>query len=433
MSKTLLSKIDQRILQTRTGIFLILLIVCICLAALFAALRPLPSRDLAMATGPPGSAYARAGERYREILARDGVRLRLVPTSGAVENVKLLQDPRSGVSVGFSQAGGIDPGQEHDVVSLGTVFNEAVWVFCRCPGDNLLQQRAGLRVSIGPPGSADRPLAQKLLALNGFDTGQLQIFGYAPEEAARALLAKQLDVILMLTTWESPVVQSLTRAPDITLHEFSRADAYIALDPRFNKVVLPRGVADLASDRPPRDTTLIASKASLIVRKDVHPALQYLLLRAAIEVHARPGMFHRAEEYPAAEEIDLPLSREARDMYRAGPSFLQRSLPFWLAELVQRMLILVVPLVGIVYPLWSFVPRFFRWQTERRIFKVYADLMRLEHEIRRAPSTAGLTAHLDDLERRVVDLRLPAAYGEMKYNLRAHIRALRGPALMQAD
>jgi TRAP-type uncharacterized transport system substrate-binding protein len=399
---------------------------CIVFAALLAALQPLPSRQLVMATGPPGSAYARAGERYREILARDGVRLRLVPTNGAVENVKLLQDRTSGISVGFSQAGGVDDAAARDVVSLGTVFNEAVWVFCRCPGDNLLQEHSNLRVSTGPPGSADRPLALKLLALNGFDARQLQIFEYPPQEAAQALLAKKLDAVLMLTAWESPVVQSLARAPDITLHEFSRADAYIALDPRFNKVVLPRGVADLANDRPPRDTTLIASKASLVVRKDVHPALQYLLLRAAMEVHARAGMFHRAGEFPAAEEIDLPLSTEARDMYRGGPSFLQRSLPFWLAELLQRMLILVVPVVGIVYPLWSFVPRFYRWQTERRVFNIYGDLMRLEQELRRAPSAAGLANRLDDLDRRVLDLRLPAAYGEMTYNLKAHIRALRG-------
>src|SRR5262249_8238458 len=150
---------------------------------------------------------------------------------------------------------------------------------------------------------ADRPLALKLLALNGFDPRQLQIFAYPPQEAAQALLANKLDVVLILTAWESPVVQNLARAPDITLHQFSRADAYIALDPRFNKLVLPRGVADLANDLPPRDTTLIASKASLAVRKDLHPALQYLLLRAAMEVHARPGMFHRSGEFPAAEEI----------------------------------------------------------------------------------------------------------------------------------
>jgi len=421
----ILEKIDRRLLQSRAGIILLVVISCTLFAALFAALQPLPGRHLVMATGPPGSAYARAGERYREILARDGVQLRLVPTNGAVENVKLLEDKRSGVGVGFSQSGGLDDTAAPDVVSLGTVFNEAVWVFCRCPGDNLLQQRSNLRVSIGPVGSADRPLGLKLLALNGFDTRQLQIFAYPPEEAAQALLASKLDVVLVLTAWESPVVQKLARAPDITLHQLSRADAYVALDPKLNKVVLPRGVADLARDLPPRDTTLIASKASLAVRKDVHPALQYLLWCAAMEVHARPGMFHRAGEFPAAEEIDLPLSQEARDWYRAGPSFLQRSLPFWLAELVQRMLILIVPIVGIVYPLWSFVPGIFRWQIERRIFNIYGDLMRLEHEIRRAPSAAGLLERLDDLDRRVLDLRLPAAYGEMTYNLRAHIRALR--------
>jgi len=170
------------------------------------------------------------------------------------------------------------------------------------------------------------------------------------------LIGKQLNAALIVTGWDSEVVQRLAREPYITLRGFPRADAYVALYPTLSKLIVPRGVIDLAADRPAQDTALIASKASLAVRNDVHPALQYLLVKAAMEVHSRPGMFHRAGEFPAAEEIDLPLSEEARQFYRTGPSLLQRSLPFWLAELVQRMLILILPIAGIIYPLWSLIP-----------------------------------------------------------------------------
>jgi TRAP-type uncharacterized transport system substrate-binding protein len=403
---------------------LIVVTVGVMLWALIAALRPLPGRHLSMATGPAGSTYAHEAEKYRKILARDGVDLRLVPTNGAVDNLGLLRDPRSGVSVGFVQAGSIDEDQAQDLESLGTVFYEAVWIFCRCSGE-LFANGSILRLSIGPVGGADRPLALKLLALNGIAESRLELHAYAPEEAEQALLAGKLDAVLILTGWDSPVVQRLARAPDVRLFEFHRADAYVALDPTLTKLVLPRGVADLAHDRPPEDTTLIASKASLAVRRDLHPALQFLLWRAATEVHERAGMFQRAGDFPAAEEIDLPLSDVARHQFRAGPSLLQRTLPFWLAELVQRLLILVLPVAGIIYPLWSLAPRIYRWQMQRRIYRIYGELIGLERELRRAPSRVDLTERLDALDRRVLELKVPRAFVDMTYTLRAHIRALR--------
>jgi TRAP-type uncharacterized transport system substrate-binding protein len=385
-----------------------------------------------MATGPPGSAYAGAAERYREILARDGVRLRLVATNGAVDNARLLHDPRAAISVGFVQAGSLNETTARDLESLGTVFYEAVWLFCHCPGPPVpLRERVGWRVSIGPEGSADRPLALKLLALNGVDPHQLRLFAYPPAEAERALRENQVDAAMMLTGWESPIVQSLARDPEVTLLGFPRADAYVAIDPTLSKLTLPRGVADLANNLPPQDTLLIASKASLAVRRDLHPALQYLLVQAALEVHSRPGMFQHSGEFPAAEAIDLPLSKQARQLYLAGPSFLQRSLPFWLAELVQRLLILVLPIAGILYPLWSLVPRLYAWRMRRRVYLIYGDLKHVERELRIAEPgrRGGLVSRLDQLDGRVLDLRLPNAFSESTFNLRAHIRALRQRAL----
>jgi hypothetical protein len=173
---------------------------------------------------------------------------------------------------------------------------------------------------------------------------------------------------------------------------------------------------------------MIAAKASLVVRRDLHPALQYLLLHTAMEVHSRPGVFQRAGEFPAAEAIDLPLSPEAQALYKSGPSILRRTLPFWLAELVQRLLILILPIAGILYPLWSLLPKAYRWHMQRRVNRLYGELRLLERDVVRSTDPeerARMVAHIETLERRVIELKVPTSFGETSFNLRAHVRALR--------
>jgi TRAP-type uncharacterized transport system substrate-binding protein len=417
----------MQLFRNRIGVILVIAAVAaLLLWWVIAILRPFPGRHLEMATGPPGSTYEHFGKRYREILARDGVDLELVATNGAVDNVKLLSDVHSGVDVGFVQAGSVDPALAKDLVSLGTLFYEPIWFLCRCNYSGPARF-ADLRVSIGPVGSADRPLALKLLALNGIDAHQQQLYEYSPEEAARALLAGQIDAVFLASGWDAPVVQTLVRAPDVNVIGFPRADAYVSLDPTLSKLILSRGVADLAHDKPPQDTPLIASKASLAVHKRLHPALQYLLVQAAIEAHARPGIFAHAGAFPAAEEIDLPVSPEARHIYKEGPSILQRYLPFWLAEIVTRLLVLVLPVVGIIYPLWSLAPKIYHWQLQRRIDRIYSELKRLEFELRLgAPGLRdSVLARLDALDQRALNLRLPRTFGGVTYQLKAHIQLLR--------
>jgi TRAP-type uncharacterized transport system substrate-binding protein len=430
---------DRQSVNTPVAIAIAVVTVGVLVWAFFAAFRPLPGRDLTIATGPPGSAYAQFAERYREILARDGVRLRFVPTLGAVENLNRLRDPNSGVDAGFVQSGTTTEQESPELASLGTVFYEPMWVFCRCSTSQpLLQQllKSDSRVSIGSVGSGTRPLALKLLALAGVDPSKLKLFDYTPDEAARHLIDGDIEVAMTLHGWEAPAVQRLLHTPGIELVGFKRASAYVAIEPQFSKLTLPEGVADLSANRPPADVPLIASKASLAVRDDLHPALQYLLLHAAIEVHSRPSIFERAGEFPAPESVDLPLSSEARHMYKSGPSILQRTLPFWLAELLQRLLVILLPVAGILYPLWSLLPRFYRWQMQRRIFRHYGELRFLEIELWKSKDPSERTqivGRIDDLDRRVVELKMPRSFSEMTFNLRRHIRALqeRANALIQ--
>ena len=410
----------------------LIVVAIVPLWSLFAALRPLPGRDLSIATGTVGSAYADIAERYREILAREGVRLRLVPTNGAVENLERLGDARSGVDAGFVLAGTTSEQESPALVSLGTVFYEPLWVFCRYATlFELLRERPNARISIGPVGSATRPLILKLLALNRIETANLQLSGFGQEEGARRLMAGEIDAVVMLSAWDSRAVQQLLLAQGIQLMGFERADAYVARDPRLSKLVLPQGVADLGANRPSADVPMIASKASLVVRRGLHPALQYLLMQAAIEVHGRPGIFQYAGEFPAAEAIDLPLSDEARHLYKSGPSILQRKLPFWLAELLERLAIVLLPLAGIAYPLWSLLPGLYRRHLENRLFRLYGELGRIESALQRsadADERALLLTRVGELERRAIELAMPSSYSEKSFNLKAHIRALMASA-----
>jgi TRAP-type uncharacterized transport system substrate-binding protein len=404
------------------------------LAAAVMLLRTMPPRTIVMATGPDGGAYHEIGRRYRELLAREGVTLRLVPTSGALENLALLRDPRSGVGVALIQDGTAGPDQAGDLESLGTVFYEPLWMFYRSDLRGIaLHGLHGRKVSIGPEGSGTRALSLELLKRNGVDLAAVELLALSPHAAGDQLLAGEIDVAMMLISWEAPVVRTLLADERVELASFPYADAYVALYPFLNKVVVPAGVGDLAKDRPPAEVTLFAPKASLIVRNELHSAIQYLLLSAATQVHSPPGIFQRAGQFPAAEAIEFPLSNDALQFYRSGRPFLQNYLPFWMASLMGRLLILLIPILGLLYPMMRFLPMLYDWFMRRKITRLYGELRFLEHDMEARGATAGrcdsetgdMVARLDLLEKQANRLRVPTAYASMLYMLRHHIALVR--------
>jgi TRAP-type uncharacterized transport system substrate-binding protein len=394
-----------------------------------ALMDPLPPRTVVMATGAQGGAYAEVGRRYQAVLSRSGVHLELRATSGSVDNLRLLRDPASGVSIALAQGGLTTATEAADVVSLGTVFHEPVWIFVRgtqslAPGSRGFEGR----VSIGESGSGTRALTTALLASVGQDLGHLEVVDLSNADAGEALLRGELDLAMMVSGWEAPIVRRLLVAPGIAVLGAPRADAQVALRPYLSKLILPHGVADLVSDRPPADVQLLAGKASLLVRKDLHPAIQYLLLEAAAESHGAPGIFHRAGQFPAAEPMDLPLSNAARQYHRSGVPWLQRHLPFWLAALAAQALVLLVPIVGIVYPVFKLLPALYGWVMRRRIFHLYGELkfLEAEFEAQGAGQTGPeLAARLDRLEARADHMHVPKAFAHMVYTLRLHIEMVR--------
>jgi TRAP-type uncharacterized transport system substrate-binding protein len=398
--------------------------------AAFVMLRSMPPHMIVMATGPEGDAYYEIGKRYRAALARAGVEVQLVATAGSVENLAMLRDSHSGASVGLVQGGIPGAGDVSGLESLGTLFYEPLWWFRKreMEGAGVDSLRAR-KISIGPEGSGTRALALELMKRTGGDRQVREVLGLAPRVAGEKLLAGEIDVAFMMTSWDAPVVQQLLADERIGLAGFPHADAFVALYPFLNKVVVPRGVTDLAKDQPPTDVILIATKASLVVRNDLHPAIQYLLLNAAAEIHSGPSIFHHANTFPAAEAIDIPLSSEAQRFYKSGLPFLNDYLPFWMAALAGKLIILLIPILGVLYPMTRLLPRLYDWLMRSRILRLYGELRLLEDEMANARDTGRdmreMIARLDRLEAHANHLKIPVAYASMLYMLRNHIEIVR--------
>jgi TRAP-type uncharacterized transport system substrate-binding protein len=406
------------------------LAVAATMAALLGAglyiLVSLPPRTITMATGLEGGANHELGIRYRDALAAEGVRLQLQPTAGSLENLRRLRDAKSGVSVGFIQGGTTTRKESPELESLGTVFYEPLWLFRRV-GEGAQGVR-GQRVSIGPEGSGGRALALQILSKTRLDRVVGELSGFTPQVAAEKLIAGEIDAAFIVTGWESAVVQSLLNTEGIEADSYVHADAFVALYPFLHKLVLPAGVVDLPTNRPPADVVLLAPKASLAVRADLHPALQYLLLDAAVQIHSQPGIFQKPGQFPAAEAIDLPLSAEALRFYKSGRPFLQGYLPFWAATLVEKTLVVLIPLAALLYPVFKLLPQMYDWMMQQRITRLYDEIRSIESDMEAEGPVFDantLNARLDRIDWRANHLRLPTIYASNLYTLRSHIDLVR--------
>ena len=395
-------------------------VAAIFLAAGIYIFETLPPRTVVMATGAEGGANHELGIRYRDILAQSGVKLQLLPTAGGLENLARLRDPKSGVGVGFIQGGTTNQKESPGVELLGTVSYEPLWFFRRSEIGEGVQALRGRRLSIGPEGSGGRALALEIVKRFKIDSIIGELLGHAPQVAAEKLIAGDIDAALIVTAWESPVVQRLINAKGIELASALRADAYIAHYPFLNKLVLPAGVGDLLNNRPPTDIVMVAPKESLAVRADLHPAIQYLLLTAAVQIHSPPGIFQKAGQFPAAEVIDIPLSDEAQRFYKNGRPFFQEHLPFWMATLVERALVVFIPLAVVLYPMIKFLPQMYDWLMQARIRRLYDEMRSIESEMEskgQEYDADTINANLEDLSDRANRLSLPTAYASMLYTL----------------
>ena len=411
----------------------IFLIVGIGFVVAYQFVQPAPPKRIVITTGGESGAYYQFAQRYAAILARDGITLEVKASAGSLENLDRLKADQA--QVGFVQGGVVPPKEDPDaeddsgLLSLGSLFYEPVWVFYRGERDlTRLTELRGKRIAIGQEGSGVRQLAQQLLAANEIEAGD-HLVPLSGLTAAEELQQGRIDAAFIIASESAPVVQVLLRSPGIRLMSFAQSGAYQRRFPFLTKLTFPQGVADLVRDFPPNDIKVLAPTANLIVRDDLHPALQSLLLQAASEVHGKSGFFQDQGEFPSYKDQMLPLSPDAARYFKSGPSFLQRYLPFWLAVLVDRLIVLLLPVVALLIPLLKVAPAIYTWRVRSKVFRCYGELKFLEDDLKNHFDRARLAEYrsrLDALEDEAVQLHVPLGFTDLVYTLREHVNLVRG-------
>lgn len=434
--------LSMRDLLATAGPFILLALALLFVA--YEVLDPNPPKKVVLATGADQGAYAEFGKRYAAALKTHGITVELRPTAGAAENLALLRDENSGVDLAFVQGGADveyastadDEAANAGLVSLGSLFHEPVWLFYReasaqrAFGKPQMESLADMarpgdwKLNIGAPGSGVPNLVKRLLEANRIDAASLQLVQNPSTPAVVALLAGEIDALVFASAPESPLVQMLLQTPGVKLFDFPQAEAYSRRFPFLSPVMLPRGVVDLARDMPPANIRLIAPTATLVARESLHPALVQLFVQAARQIHGAPGWFQRKGAFPSVENTERRLAAEAERFYRSGPPLLQRYLPFWIANLIDRMWVVMVSIIAILIPLSRVVPPLYEFRVRSRIFRWYGQLRRLEDSAGERP-VPELLAELDSLEDRAGHISVPLSYADELYALRSHIHMVR--------
>jgi hypothetical protein len=425
--------VSLRELLLSAGPLVVLAVALLVLAYLW--LDPTPPRRVTVATGPAQSAYDEFGKRYRQALAANGIEVVLLASHGSSDNLRLLREGKA--DLGFVQGGSNERAarDESGIESLGSLFVEPLWLFYREESArrrdpqavlSSLSQLQGLRLNAGTAGSGVPLLMGKLFEANKIEQQRIALTQLAETPATMALLAGEIDAMVFASAPESLMVQMLLQTPGIKLMDFAQSEAYSRRFPFLTPVVLPRGVVDLARDLPPADLRLVATTTSLLARDQTHPALLQLFAQAALDLHGPAGWFNRVGAFPTIEHSEYPVSSEAERTIRGGRPFLQRYLPFWLANLVERMWLALGIILAILLPLSRIVPPLYEFRIRSRVFRWYAQLRAIESRMQEEGADAARLAHeLDALEQKAAGINVPLSYADELYALRNNINLVR--------
>lgn len=401
----------------------------VLIGAVFFFVHSAPPGTITITSGTEGSIFYTNAFKYSNILARQGVKLNILTSQGSLENLQRLAAPSFKVDIGFVQ-GGVTNAATDKLVSLGSISYQPLLVFYRGTPMESLSDLTGKRLAIGPVGSGTRALVLTLLGANGIKPGDsTTLLDWEPQESSKALLDGTVDAAFLMGEDVSvAILRKLLWATNIHLLNFTQAEAYTRRFSYLGVLKLPQGAIDLGRNIPAHDVCLIGPTVELIARKNLHPALSDLLLQAAREVHGNAGLFQHKGEFPAPIEHDFHISADAARFYRSGTSFFYRYLPFWLASLTSRILVVFVPTIVLMIPILRSIPNLYRWRIRSRIYRYYRALLVLERELFKEPESEKrqqLLKRLDEIENAVNKMKVPAFFANQFYSLREHIDFVR--------
>ena len=417
----------RRTLRWRRALLVIAVVIAAVVFERF--LETTRPHRIVLASGPVDGLHHELALRYQAILARDGVTVVERVTTGAVANARLLREPGTDVDVAFMFGGVVPPADRAGLEMIAALYYEPLWVFYRGPETlSQLDQLRYKRIAIGTPGQGVRAFVEPLLAANNVTGFNSQFVELGNVEALRALQLGNVDAICLLGAVDSPSVFQALHDKDLKLMSHERAEAYQRRYAHITKLSLPPGTVDLALRIPDHEVSLFGTEAMLVTRPGLPPAITDLLVDAAREVHGGQGYFEARATFPNTSVVDVPVSVEADRHMRFGPSLLQRHLPFFVASYVERLVILLVPLLFLLVPLVNWLPQLLRWRARSRVYRWYGELALLERDVERRQGELPIErwlADLDRIEHAASHVRLPTSMASEGYTLREHIALVR--------
>jgi TRAP-type uncharacterized transport system substrate-binding protein len=405
------------------------LVAIICFAGAvwlgLAYFNPAPPSIITIATGPKGGAYEFFAQEYREKLARAHVTLNIRITDGTSENIRLLEDPKSGVQVGFVVGGASNGQQAPGLLSLGRVNDQVFWIFYRGTEalDDLTQLK-GKRIGVGPEGV----VTQRVLAAAGVNSESATLVPLTGSAAVDALNDGRLDAIFTALAPDSSTVQTLLRDPDVRLMSVSQTDALTRIFPYLVRLVLPQGVIDLEHNIPPKDVNLIGTTNAVVVREDLHPEIIDLLAKTLVEVHGGAGIFQRAGEFPTQTDPEFAVADGAREFYKNGPSYFNKYLSYWTVSLIKKIVAVILSCAVLLVPFSNVVPKLSSWVVRDRMRSLYHRLRIVETSMQTDLTAAQLDAlqsDLDSIDQSANDLGVPIRHSDLFFDLKIHINHVR--------
>ena len=409
----------------------VLSLLALLFAVLWVLIPPLP-KTIEMATGFPSGLYYQFGERLKAELNQEGVTLQIKPTGGTLDNLTLLNDPKSGVGFAMIQGGVANVSQYPNLVSIAGMFYEPIWVWYRDAafrgdGSSLrtLSQLKGKRVSIGNDGSGTLALSQAMLKLSGIAEKDIQAEKLKPDEAIQKLSAGEIDAVFIVAAGEAPILKQFYTIPGIRLMNFDQADAYVRNLPYLSKVSVPRGVLSIEYDLPRQDIQVLAATATLVAHNSISPAMVSLLLGASYDILKSYSRLQRAGEFPSSAGLDFPLQIDAEIYLKDGPSFLHRHLPFWTAVWVGRLMKILIPLLVILIPLFSYLPTANNFLLKLKLARVYEELKKIERNAHNPEMREKNFKELESIETRVSNIKVSRLDAKELYDLKGHVGDVR--------
>ncbi|MEY3419064.1 TAXI family TRAP transporter solute-binding subunit [Polynucleobacter sp. AP-Ainpum-60-G11] len=414
----------------------ILAVLFLGLIAVWLYADPPPPRHVVMATGQPGGSYDVLGKKYAAFFEKKGITLELLPTKGAEENIEYLADRKNPVQAAFVQAGVFNPHGVHGVQSLGTISYDPIWLFYRGPEvkENDFQEIKARsryflnsRMSVGEKGSGTHAQAIQIMKANGFEEGSHFLY-LSGSKSVEALQKGQIDAAFIVDAYEAPNVQTLLADPNLHLAAFPRAEAYSRLLPYMQILKVPNGGFSLIRNFPSKDIQLMASTTNLLIDDRMHPALQFLFLEAAREINGKATFFSEHGEFPAFKSTGLPQSPVALHYEKNGSPLLMLYFPFWLAELINRLVFVLLPFCALAYPVLLTLPGYRNKRMRRKINQLYGVLKTYEQELTdnfQPEAKDEYLKKLDLLEYQALQLKVSKTMAGDYYALRTSIDYVR--------